>query len=290
MPLWKNYHLAQSVNDALLALSSAPRAASLIAGGTDLLLDLQQGRHPAIDTLVDITIVPELTCLEVRGEILFVGAAVPLNRIVANQFVQEHAQALVEACNLIGGPQVRNAATLGGNVAHALPAADGTIALLALKAVVEIASLDGQRLVDLQELFIGPGRSALDTRRDLLLGFHLPLRGVGDASAFNRVMRPQGVALPILNMAVWMKRRGDEIADIRIALGPAGPTPLRAHAAEETIAGQPLNKNTLNLALKALLAETSFRSSPYRASGEYRRHLCGTLLEETLQQAWKRAA
>jgi len=185
---------------------------------------------------------------------------------------------------------VRNAATLGGNVAHALPAADGTIALLALKAVAEIASLDGQRLVDLQELFIGPGRSALDTRRDLLLGFHLPLRGVGDASAFKRVMRPQGVALPILNMAVWMKRRGDEIADIRIALGPAGPTPLRAHAAEETIAGQPLNKNTLNLALKALLAETSFRSSPYRASGEYRRHLCGTLLEETLQQAWKRAA
>ena len=141
MPLWKNYHLAQSVNDALQALSGAPHAASLIAGGTDLLLDLQQGRHAAVDTLVDITSVPELNCLEIRESYLFIGAAVPLNRIVANQFVLQHAQALVEACNLIGGLQVRNSATLGGNVAHALPAADGTIALMALNALADRKSV-----------------------------------------------------------------------------------------------------------------------------------------------------
>lgn len=290
MPLWKNYHLAQSVSDALQALSSASHAASIIAGGTDLLLDLQQGRHTAVDTLVDITIIPELNCLEVRGAYLFIGAAVPLNRIVTNQFVQQHAQALVEACNLIGGLQVRNSATLGGNVAHALPAADGSIALLALNALAEVVSLDGQRIIDLRELFLGPGRSALDKEREMLVGFHLPLRNANEASAFQRVMRPQGVALPILNMAIWLKRRGEVIADIRLALGPAGPVPLRALATEKAMAGQPLNDNTLKLGLKALQAETRFRTSPHRSSAVYRQHLSGILLEETLQEAWKRAA
>jgi xanthine dehydrogenase FAD-binding subunit len=289
MPLWKNYHLAQSVTDALLALSKAPGAVCLIAGGTDLLLDLQQGRHPTVDTLVDIANVPEFNCLEVRGEKLFVGAAVPLNRIVASQIIQEHAQALVEACDLIGGPQVRNTATLGGNVAHALPAADGTIALLALDAEAEIASLESRRFTQLKELFVGPGKSALDARREVLLGFHLTLCGAGEASAFRRVMRPQGVALPVLNMAVWLKRWGDVIADIRLALGPAGPTPRRAYAAEDVLRGNSFDKNTFDSALEALVAEASFRTSPYRASAAYRRHLSGVLLAEIVKEALARA-
>ncbi|MEJ2302932.1 MAG: FAD binding domain-containing protein, partial [Anaerolineales bacterium] len=87
MPIWNNYHLAQSIDDALQALSAAPGPARLIAGGTDLLLDLQQRRHPAVDTLVDVTAIPELTGLEIRQEKLFIGAAVPLSRIVRSPLV-----------------------------------------------------------------------------------------------------------------------------------------------------------------------------------------------------------
>ena len=111
-----------------------------IAGGTDLLLDLKQGRHAPVHTLIDLTFVPEMTVLELRGDELYIGAAVPVNRVALDPLTGTHAQALVEACDLIAGPQVRNVATLGGNVAHALPAADGTIALTALDAQAEVAS------------------------------------------------------------------------------------------------------------------------------------------------------
>jgi carbon-monoxide dehydrogenase medium subunit len=288
MTLWKNYYLARNVDDALHALTGAAGPARLVAGGTDLLLDMQQGRHPPVDTLVDVTEIPELTALEIRQDSLYVGAAVPLNRIVASPLVSEHARALVEASALIGGPQVRNTATLGGNVAHALPAGDGTIALVALDASAEVANPGGCRRFPILELFHGPGRSSLEPARDLLLGFYLPLGGPGQASAFRRVMRPQGVAIAILNMAAWVRREGDRVGAIRLALGPAGPTPQRAFAVEEFLCGKALDEQVLALALDALLETARFRTSPHRATLAYRRHLAGFLLGETLSAAWER--
>jgi carbon-monoxide dehydrogenase medium subunit len=290
MTIWNHYHLAKNIPDALEALSKAPGSARLVAGGTDLLLDLQQGRHPPIHTLVDITRVPEMTVLEVRREQLYVGAAVPLNQVVASPLVLQHAQALLEAAGLIGGPQVRNTATLGGNVAHALPAGDGTIALLALDAQAEIADLTGCRQVPLSELFAGPGRSTLDLRRELLAGFYLPLRQAGQASAFERVMRPQGVAIAILNLAVWLQRQDDLIADIRIAVGPSGPIPFRASAAEAALRSKPMGEGAITEAIQALLGEARFRTSPHRATAEYRQDMSGVLLRHTLAAAWERSS
>jgi carbon-monoxide dehydrogenase medium subunit len=197
MNLWQEYLRPTNLSQALQAFAEAPRPILPIAGGTDLLLDLEQGRHTTVHTLLDVTSIEELTRLERRGNELFVGAAVPVNRIVLDPLVGAHAQALAEACNLIAGPQVRNVATLGGNVAHALPAADGTIALLALNAQAEIASLTGSRCIPFHELFLGPGKSALKHGEELLVGFYLPLSKKGQASCFKRIMRPQGVALPM---------------------------------------------------------------------------------------------
>jgi CO/xanthine dehydrogenase FAD-binding subunit len=288
MPLWKSYHLARSIPDALESLSASGDSACLVAGGTDLLLDLQQGRHPLVETLVDITAVPELNCLELRGEELFIGAAVPLNRVVGSLLVQQHAEALLEAARLIGGPQVRNTATLGGNVAHALPAADGTIALLSLDARAEVASQEGTRRVALSDLFLGPGRSALHPRREVLVGFYLPLKSPSQGSAFQRVMRPQGVAIAILNMSAWVQRRGGVIEDIRLAVGPAGPRPVRAYTAEDILRGRPLDEAALDQALQALYSEAHFRTSPHRASAEYRHHLTAVLLHSVVSTAWSR--
>jgi CO/xanthine dehydrogenase FAD-binding subunit len=288
MTYWKNYHIAQDIADALQALAAAPGDVRIVAGGTDLLLDLQQGRHAPVDTLVDVTRVDEMCRLVVRQDGLYIGAGLPLNQIVASPLVLEHAQALQEAAGLVGGPQVRNTATLGGNVAHALPAADGTIALLALDAQAEVASTAGRRRIPLQELFLGPGRSSLDPRQDVLVGFYLPLRQAGQASTHHRVMRPQGVAIAILNMAVWLQREGDHIGAVRIALGPAGPVPQRARAAEKVLQGSPLDAPTLQRATEALLSEARFRTSPHRATAEYRRQMAGVLLEDTLKTAWSR--
>ena len=212
MPIWKNYYLARSVEDALQALASAQGPALPIAGGTDLLLDLQQGRHAPVDTLVDLNAIPEMTVIELRTAALYIGAAAPLRLLAELPLVKQHAQALVEACGQVGGPQVRNAATLGGNVAHALPAADGSIALTALDAQAEVATAPGGGRVPIGELYRGPGRSALEAGREIVVGFYLPLSGNGQASAFQRVMRPQGVALPVLNMALWLSRDGETLA------------------------------------------------------------------------------
>jgi carbon-monoxide dehydrogenase medium subunit len=294
MPIWKHYQRAESINNALQALINAPGLTRLVAGGTDLILDLQQGRHPSVDTLVDITRIPELLKIEKRSGELFIGAAVPLAKIERSNLVYENAQALVEACALIGGPQVRNSATLGGNVAHGLPAADGTIGLLALGAKAEVANIQCSYTLPIEDLFVGPGRTNLHPQRDLLVGFYLPLKKSGMASAFQRVMRPQGVALPIINMAVWLHRKinplsDDKIGDIRISIGPGGPVPTRAKAAEVFLRNQTVSENVLVDAMEIILEEVNFRTSPYRATSGYRQNLAKVLLREVLITAWMRA-
>lgn len=288
MSLWKNYHIAESIQDAVDALHTAEQPACLVAGGTDLLLEMQQGHHSPVTTLVDITRVAELRCLELRDEQLFIGAGVPVNEISQSSLVLRHAQAVAEGCGLIGGPQVRNSATLGGNVAHALPAADGMIGLLALDATVEIAGQSGRRSAAMHSLFLGPGRSVLSEKRELLVGFRVSARQPGEASAFKRIMRPQGVALPVLNIAVWIRREQNRIAAIRIAVGPAGPTPQRAGAVENFLTGVMFNQANLDGAINLMNSSMRFRTSPYRATAEYRHHVAGVLFRDVITTAWER--
>jgi carbon-monoxide dehydrogenase medium subunit len=160
--------------------------------------------------------------------------------------------------------------------------------LLALDAKAEVASEGSRCLLPLQDLFRGPGKSALDLRREILVGFHLPLRRPYQASAFQRVMRPQGVAIAILNLAVWVQREHDRIADVRISIGPAGPTPLRARLAEAELRGEAPGKAVFEQAVEALLGEARFRTSPHRATEAYRKKMAKVLLEETFVKAWQR--
>ena len=288
MNLWQNYIQPKTLSEAMDAFANAPRPLAPIAGGTDLLLDLGQGRHSQVQTLIDVTSVAEMTVLELRGDEFFVGASIPVNRIVTNPLAVQHAQALTEACELIAGPQVRNVATLGGNVAHALPAADGTIALLALHAHAEIASIAGTRRVPFTELFLGPGKSSLKHGEELLVGFYMPLKKNNQASCFKRIMRPQGVALPILNCAIWLERETDIVLDISIAVGPGGGTPFRATEAENAVRGQAFNEEFLNHALESLLTQAHFRTSPRRASADYRQHIVDGLFKDVVETAWQR--
>jgi CO/xanthine dehydrogenase FAD-binding subunit len=300
MNLWQQYLRPTSVTEAVTALASAPGSALPLAGGTDILLDLQQGRHSPVHTIVDLTEILEMKALELRDGHLFIGAGVPLSCIARDPLVTSHAQALVEACDLVGGPQVRNVATLGGNVAHALPAADGTIGLMCLDAEAEIAGPSGNRRVPMSELFLGPGKSALQNG-EIIVGFYIqiyarggvPAAEDGDgstyASCFKRIMRPQGVALPIINNSVWLEREGDTIKQVRIAVGPGGTVPFRAHKAEVFLAGKTYSDENFKAALDALVAEVKFRTSKMRATSEYRYHLVKNLLKDTLNTAWERA-
>ena len=170
------YLVTHTVEETLKIITSAQGTAQIVSGGSDLLLEMQQGIHTQVRTLVDVTEIEEMCDLGIHDGSLFVGASVTLSRLANSSLIKQHAQALADAAALMANPQVCNVATIGGNVAHALPAADGTIALLALDAEVEIARVNCRRKVTLQSLFKGPGESTLDPRCDLLVGFHLPSR------------------------------------------------------------------------------------------------------------------
>ena len=289
MNLWQEFRQPSTIAEAIEDLTNAPQPALPIAGGSDLLLDIRQGRHTPVHTLIDLKGIPEMNVIEVRGNHLFIGASVSITQILNNALVNQHGQALVEACNLIAGPQVRNIATLGGNVAHALPAADGTIALVALNAQAEVANADGLRRMDFVELFLGPGRSAIDKTCEIFTGFYLPLTDNSQASCFKRIMRPQGVALPILNCAVWVNRKADYVENTHIAIGPGGPTPFRATQAEDVMRAQAMSDTLLARSLDQLLAQAKFRTSALRATSGYRKHIVQGLFKDTFNTAWERA-
>jgi xanthine dehydrogenase FAD-binding subunit len=289
MNLWQEFRQPTTIAEAIEDLTNAPQPALPIAGGSDLLLDIRQGRHTPVHTLIDLKGIPEMNVIEVRGNHLFIGASVSITQILNNALVNQHGQALVEACNLIAGPQVRNIATLGGNVAHALPAADGTIALVALNAQAEVANADGLRRMDFVELFLGPGKSAIDKTCEIFTGFYLPLTDNSQASCFKRIMRPQGVALPILNCAVWVNRKADYVENTHIAIGPGGPTPFRATQAEDVMRAHAMSDTLLARSLDQLLAQAKFRTSALRATSGYRKHIVQGLFQDTFNTAWERA-
>ncbi len=288
MTIWKDYQLAYSLSEAVEAYNKAEKPVRFVSGGTDLLLEIQQGSHPSMKTLIDLNHIDEMRELRVMGEKVFIGAAVPVSQITNSTLVKEHAMAIAEATGLIGGPQVRNSATLGGNVAHALPAADGMISLIAMDATAITYSHFGYSKKKILDLFKGPGVSTL-ANDEILVGFEFSIKKSGEGSAFDRVMRPQGVALPILNHAVWLRRKGDLVEDIRICFGPSGPVPTRALLVEEVIRGNKLTDETISSAKATILDTVRFRTSKMRATSEYRYHLAQALLEKVVRIAWKRA-
>lgn len=295
MAYWQHYYQPTSVGEALTHLQHHSGAARVIAGGTDLLLELQQGHRPPVMALVDVTRIPDLVSVARHGDLFYVGAGVTHTAIVASAELAHAATCLAESCGVIGGPQVRNVATLGGNVAHALPAGDGTLSLVALDAEAEIARVAGpgeaptRQWRPILDLYQGPGQSAVDPSRELIVRFRFRAAGLGEATAFKRVMRPQGVALPILGLAAWVSVPAGVIAAARIAVGPAGPTPMRARRAEAALTGQPWAPERLPAIADLILEEARLRTSPHRATAEYRRELILPLLTRALTLAVRRA-
>ena len=199
-----------------------------------MVLDMQQGNHAPVAALVDVTTIEHLSDIWQDEEWIVIGAAATHTAIEAHPLVRKHGQALVESCGVVGGPQVRNVATIGGNVAHALPAADGAIGLLALGAEVQVCTLDGEDLTctwqPLLSIYAGPGRNQLQDNQ-LLAAFRFPAVQARQGSAFDRIMRPQGVALPILGVAakLTLDESLTRVTAAAIVVGPAGPLPFPCH-------------------------------------------------------------
>ncbi|HEX6383446.1 MAG TPA: FAD binding domain-containing protein [Anaerolineae bacterium] len=297
MALWQKYYQPRTVEAALAFLAQHEGRARVVSGGTDLLLEMQQGHKPHVEALVDVTAIPDMMRIREQNGWIEVGAAATHTQIVKSGLLTQQATCLVESCGVIGGPQVRNVATLGGNVAHALPAADGTTALVAVDAKAEVANASGRAWRPILSLFKGPGKSAVDQSRELITRFRFLTAQPSEGTAFKRIMRPQGVALPILACAVWVEIGdwglgiGDSspvIDGARICIGPVRPVPCRAEQAEAALKGRTLAE-ALDDCVAAAQREFSPRTSKHRATAEYRMEMIEVLLRRALPLAARRA-
>lgn len=284
--MWQAYETPNSVEEALGILARYDGRARLIAGGTDLVIELQEGEDE-IACLVDVTRIPGLDRIEEQDGQIVIGPAVTFRQIKESPLVRQRARVLAEAAASVGALQIQTMATLAGNVASALPAADGSVALVSLGAEVEIADGTGRRWQPVEELFLGPGRSAVDPSRQMITAIRFPATGPGQGSAWERIGRRRALVLPILNCAVTLAldAGGERIAWARIGLGPVAPVPFRARQTEAFLAGRPAQEETFTQAGEVVLTEAKPRSSLLRASKEYRRAVLPVLLRHALERA-----
>ncbi len=299
MSLWKHYHLPRSVEEAVELLNRYDGQARVVGGGTDLILEMQAGHGPSVEALVDPTCIPGLDQIVEEAPYLVIGAGVTHSQITTDPRVVRGGTCLGESCGVIGGPQVRNVATLAGNIAHAMPAADGSIGLLALDGEVEVAGIEVtpagsavvRRWVPLDKAFLGPGKSAIDSTRELITRLRFVPTRAGEGSAFKRVMRPQGVALPMINMAVLLRLdgTGQQVLGARVTIGPAGPRPFLATQTMDFLSGRPAVDETFARAARVAQREVGLRTSRHRATQEYRAEMIRTLLPKTMAEAAERA-
>ena len=286
---WKNYHTPETVDEALTLLQHYDGKARVIGGGTDLLVESRRGLRRPFEAIVDASRISGLNSISRDNDYIVIGCGVTHSEIVDDERIAQHGTCLAESCGVIGGPQVRNTGTLAGNVAHALPAGDGTIGLLALAGDVEITGLEGSRWIPARDTFLGPGKTVIDRHREVLTRLRFRPTGASEGSAFHRVMRPQGLCLPIVSMAARLTMDGDNIVAANISMGPVGPIPWFAEPAASVLIGGPASRAQFDLAVAEVLAKVTLRTSKYRATQEYRETMIRTYLPIILAKAAERA-
>ena len=288
--MWQSYEMPTSVQEALETLARFEGEAQIIAGGTDLIIELQEGKH-TVECLVDITRIPGLDQIEQRDGWIVIGPNVTFRQIKESALLQEQARVLVEAAGTVGALQIQTVATLAGNVASALPAADGCVALLALDAEVQVTDTAGQRWYPVGELFLGPGKSRVDPTRQMITAIRFPSPQGKHGSAWERIGRRRALVLPILNcgIAVLLDREGKAFETAQIGLGPVAPVPFRARETEAFLSGKPATDEVFAQAAQVAASEAKPRTSVLRASKEYRIRVLQVLVRQGLARAVEQA-
>ncbi|MFO1043522.1 MAG: xanthine dehydrogenase family protein subunit M [Planctomycetaceae bacterium] len=282
-----DYAVPSTLADALALLGGASVARPL-AGGTDLIDHVRTGRL-APDLLVDIKKLSELNRLEAGASGLRLGASVPCWKVIASTEINRDYTALVDSCRIIGGIQIQNRASVGGNLCNSGPAADSIPSLIALGAKCVIASKDGTREVPVEAFCTGPGKNVLQPG-ELLVELKFPARAARSGSHYRRFIprNEMDIAVVGVGVSVTLDESGQRIADARIGLGAVGPTPLLATEAAQALIGQAFDDDAIAKSVAAAKAIAT-PISDMRGTAEYRVHLVGVLLTRVLKAAVARA-
>lgn len=282
--MWRDYVIPTTLDQALDVLADRAGAARVVAGGTDLLLEVERGvRQPEV--LVDITRVPGLDQVMLGDDgFVHVGALVTHNQVVASQLCCERGLPLAQACLEVGAPQIRNRGTVAGNVITASPANDTITPLMALDAQVTLCSRGGSRVVPLRNFYVGVRRTVMAPDELLTRVSFVPL-GVRQRGVFLKLGLRRAQAIAVINVAVVVCF-ADDVAQVVeravLTLGSVAPRIVHAEAAEQFLVGRVLDATTIGEA--ALLAEQA--ASPIddvRGSARYRRGMVTSLVARALR-------
>jgi carbon-monoxide dehydrogenase medium subunit len=283
---WEEYLVPTSLDEALAMLKERRGQARVIAGGTDLIIQLKK-KEVIAKCLVDVTNLDELKGIELEDGFIRIGACVTHQELASSSLIWERAAALAGGASQVGSPQIRNVGTVGGNIVNAQPAADTVVPLVALEAEVEVATATGTRREPLGGLCVGPGQCTVDATAEILTAVRFRALGPDQGSAFERLAKRKALALPILNTAavVILNNGGDTFQEVRLAVGPVAPTPFRARKAEEALRGAAVEVQAIAAAMELAAQEAQPRSNPVRGSQEYRQEMVKVLLRRSIERA-----
>ena len=260
--------------------------AQLLAGGTDLVIGMKAYTETP-ESVISLQKIPGLAGITTEADSsISIGAMTKVREVELSGDIQQHHTALAEGASEIGSIQIRNLATIGGNIAHASPAADTVAGLLVADAQVDIASADGERSVPIDELFTGPGQTVL-APGEIITRFRLPSPASGSHYIKHKIREVMDLAF--IGVAAAINIDNGTITDARIGLAAVAPTPIRATAAEALLKGNALTPELLEQAGEAAAAGCS-PISDLRCSAEHRREMVDVLTRRTLQYALERAS
>jgi CO/xanthine dehydrogenase FAD-binding subunit len=279
------YKKPGSLHETLRLLNKKNGIVRVLAGGTDLVLQIKQGQiSPSL--LLDVKDIPELNELKWnKNSGLRIGAAVPLSRFLEYTTISKRFNILTQACSVIGSMQIRNRGTIGGNICNAAPSADSAPALLCLDARVVLASGTKTRQVTLNKFFIGPGKTCINNN-ELLVAIEVPTPPARSAGCYIRhtTREEMDIAVAGVGSFLILPPRSQIPKEVRIALGAVAPTPIRVHKAEALLIGKSVTEKAIEKAAEKA-AEEARPISDIRASAEYRHELVKVLTRRTLRKS-----
>jgi carbon-monoxide dehydrogenase medium subunit len=281
------YHRPQGLAEAVEILAERP-GARVLAGGTDLLVNLKRGSARASE-VVDVSGLEELAGLRSGRGRLFIGAATTAATIAGGRALAHGLRLLVLGARSLGSPQVRNRATLGGNLATARPAGDLLPALLCLEARVQTAGPQGEREVPAFSFFLGPGQTVLEPA-EIVRGVRLERPGPGSGGGYHKLGVRRALEIALVSAAAFLALEADgkTVAQARVALGAVAPTPIRATGAEQVLVGRKAGEKLFARAGEAAAADAK-PIDDHRGSADYRRQMVAVLAQRALRDAWLQA-
>ncbi len=272
------YHSPDTISEAVMLL--AEEDCTVIAGGTDLLVNPRY--MVGVREVVDIRGLG-LDYIHIENGWLSVGAGTTMRTVARHPEIQALADGiLARGAAVCGSPNIRNMATLAGNVASALPSADTPPSLLALEAQVVLVGRKGERIVPLEQFFVGPGKSV--RKRELIRELRIPVANTASKhGGFYKIGRT-AEDISIVNAAAMLVLDKGRVVDARLVMGAVAPVPLRVVRAEEALKGQPATEETFER-VGAIVREEVRPISDHRASADYRRRMSGVAVIRALRQA-----